>query len=85
MTESEVRATVGAEPLETGTAAAGTYAIFGSNEACDVGFYHYMNFLVRFRNGKATMIVPIFNSGTDENWRKSLCKWFVDMPPPRSD
>jgi hypothetical protein len=31
------------------------------------------------------MIAPIFNSGTDENWRKSLCEWFVDLPPPPSD
>jgi hypothetical protein len=71
---------------EAGKAESGTYEIYGSNEILSrlrhPPFNNYSNVLVLFRNGRASVILPVLiDSGPNYEWRKSLREWFTDLPP----
>lgn len=80
MTEAEVEAVLKATPLESGEVEAGSYRIFGSNEAFNINInslLHFSNILIIFREGKAVSISSI-PAGYD--WRRNLGKRVVDLP-----
>jgi hypothetical protein len=57
LTESEVESVLRAKPIKEGKVEAGRYKLYGSNELLNVlGYEHYSNILILFRDGKVSGI-----------------------------
>ncbi len=78
MNVSDVEAVLRAKPLETGKVEAGSYRIYGSNEAFEIlDHLHFRNILVLFRQGK---VVGVDTVPAGWEWRRVLGHLFSDLP-----
>ncbi len=83
MTESEVESVLRAKPIKEGKVEAGLYKLYGSNELLNVlGYEHYSNILILFREGKVSGIYSGYTVSGPDQWPQR--ESFIDLPLSRT-